>query len=165
MNGQKCGNQSTPEIPKADTGPEKFPNLLLSTLLEHIISLIKCFFWTEVEQGRAVTQIWDSQGRACSLAVLNVSCSVMDSVIPWTVACLAPLSMEFSRQEHWSRLPIPSPGDLPDSGIEPWSPASQVDSLPSEPPGEPGRPIPAATLRSMPPHLSQLASKHANIRG
>ena len=44
MNGQKCGNQSTPEIPKAETGPEKFPNLLLSILLDHIISLIKCFF-------------------------------------------------------------------------------------------------------------------------
>ena len=84
--------------------------------------------------------------------------------IPWTVACLAPLSMEFSRQEHWSGLPIPSPGDLPDSGIKPWSPATQVDSLPSEPPGKPGRPILAITLGSMPPHLSQIASKHVNIR-
>ena len=47
-----------------------------------------------------------------------------------------PLSMEFSRQEYWSVLPFPSPGDLPDPGIEPGSPALQVDSLPSEPPGE-----------------------------
>ena len=53
---------------------------------------------------------------------------------PWTVADQAPLSMEFSRQEYWSGLPFPAVGDLPDSGIEPVSPASQADSLLSEPP-------------------------------
>ena len=47
--------------------------------------------------------------------------------------CQASLSMEFSRQEYWSRLPCPSPGELLDPGIEPGSPALQVDSLPSEP--------------------------------
>ena len=47
--------------------------------------------------------------------------------------CQAPLSMEFSRQEYWSGLPFPSPGDLFDPGIESASPALQVDSLPSEP--------------------------------
>ena len=56
---------------------------------------------------------------------------------PWTLARQAPLSMGFSRQEHWSRLPFPSPGDLLDPGIEPWSPALQEDFLPSEPPGKP----------------------------
>ena len=45
--------------------------------------------------------------------------------------------MEFSRQEYWSRLPFPSPGDIQDSGIEPGSPALGVDSLLSEPPGKP----------------------------
>ena len=45
-------------------------------------------------------------------------------VTPWTVACQAPLSMGFSRQKYWSGLPFPSPGDLPDSGIEPKSPVS-----------------------------------------
>ena len=45
------------------------------------------------------------------------------------------LSMEFSRQEYWSGLPFPSPGDLPDPGFKPWSPALQMDSLLSEPPG------------------------------
>ena len=54
---------------------------------------------------------------------------------PWTVAYQAPPSMGFSRQEYWSELPFPSPGDLPDSGTEPRSPAMQADSLPSEPPG------------------------------
>ena len=43
--------------------------------------------------------------------------------------------MEFSRQEYWSGLPFPSPGDLPDPGFKPWSPALQMDSLLSEPPG------------------------------
>ena len=54
----------------------------------------------------------------------------------WTVAYLAPLSMGFSRQEHWSGLPFPSPEDLPDRGIKPGSPALQADSLPPEPPGK-----------------------------
>ena len=56
---------------------------------------------------------------------------------PWTVAYQAPPSMRFSRQESWSGLPFPSPGDLPDSGIEPGSPALRADALPSEPPGKP----------------------------
>ena len=56
------------------------------------------------------------------------------SKTPWTIAHQAPLSMEFSRQEYWSGLPFPSPGDLPDLGIEPGSPTLQADSLPSESP-------------------------------
>ena len=55
---------------------------------------------------------------------------------PWTVAYQAPPSMGFSRQECWSGLPFPSPGDLPDPGIKPGSPALQADALPSEPPGK-----------------------------
>ena len=51
-------------------------------------------------------------------------------VTPWTVA---PLPMGFSRQEYWSGLQLPSPGDLPNPGIEPGSPALQTDTLPSEP--------------------------------
>ena len=56
-------------------------------------------------------------------------------VTPWTVAHQAPPSMEFSRQEYWSGLPFPSPGDLPNPGIEPGSPTLRADALPSEPPG------------------------------
>ena len=59
-------------------------------------------------------------------------------VIPWTIVHQSPLSMELSRQEYWSGLPHPSPGDLPNSGIEPRSPTLQAGSLPSEPPGKPG---------------------------
>ena len=55
---------------------------------------------------------------------------------PWTVAHQAPPSTGFSRQEYWSGLPFPSPGDLPDSGIEPRSPALQAEALTSEPPGK-----------------------------
>ena len=54
-----------------------------------------------------------------------------------TVAHQAPLSMGFSRQEHWGGLPFHSPGDLPDPGIEPLSPALQVDPLPIDPQGSP----------------------------
>ena len=56
---------------------------------------------------------------------------------PWTVAYQAPPSMGFSRQEYWSGLPFPSPGDLPDPGIKPGSPALQADALTSQPPGKP----------------------------
>ena len=56
---------------------------------------------------------------------------------PQTVAHQAPLSMGFSRQEFWSGLPFPSPGDLPDPGIKPGSSALQADSLPCEPSGKP----------------------------
>ena len=55
---------------------------------------------------------------------------------PWTIACQAPPSMGFYRQEYLSGLPFPSPGDLPDPGIEPWFPALQADSLLSETPGK-----------------------------
>ena len=59
----------------------------------------------------------------------------------WTVARQAPLSMGFSRQEYWIGLPFPSPGDLPNPGIEPGSPALQADALSSEPPGTPSKSI------------------------
>ena len=55
----------------------------------------------------------------------------------WTVAHQVSLSMGFSRQEHWSGLPCPPPGNLPHPGIKPRSPALQVDSLPAELPGKP----------------------------
>ena len=56
---------------------------------------------------------------------------------PWTIACQAPPSMGFSKHEYWSGLPFPSPGDLPNPGIKPRSPALQTGALPSEPPGKP----------------------------
>ena len=56
---------------------------------------------------------------------------------PWTVAHQAPLSMGFSRKEYWSGLPFPSPGDLPNPGIESGSPTLQADALTSDPPGKP----------------------------
>ena len=55
---------------------------------------------------------------------------------PWTVACQAPLSMGFSRQEYWSGLPCPPPGDLPDPGIEPVTPALAGGFFTNEPPGK-----------------------------
>ena len=68
--------------------------------------------------------------------VKSLSC-VRLFATPWTVAYQAPPFMGFSRQEYWSGLPFPSPGDLPDPGIEPGSPAFQEDALTSEPLGKP----------------------------
>ena len=64
-----------------------------------------------------------------------LSCLVLSQlfVTLWTVARQDPLFMEFSRQEYWRGLPFPSPGDLSNLGMEPMSPALQVDSLPFEP--------------------------------
>ena len=69
----------------------------------------------------------------CVCVCVCVRCLVVpDSATPWTVARQASLSMGFSRQEYWSGLPFPSPGDLPNQGIESRSPALQADSLLSE---------------------------------
>ena len=73
--------------------------------------------------------------------VLSCFSGVRFFVAPWTVAHQAPLSMGFSRQEHWSGLPCPPPGDLPDPEMEPWSPALQAGSFLSEPPGKPTLPV------------------------
>jgi len=58
---------------------------------------------------------------------------MVSSVISWTIPHQAPLSMEFSRQEYWSRLPLPSPGDLPNPGIRPASPALAGRCFTTEP--------------------------------
>ena len=82
------------------------------------------------------------------LCLYRQCCDVLSyvrlSVTPWTVARQAPLSTGFSRQEYWSGLPFPPPGDLPHPGIEaasPASPAWAVGSLPLSPPGKPGWPV------------------------
>ena len=64
-----------------------------------------------------------------------VARSCLTLATAWTIACQAPLSVGFSRQENWSGLPFPSPEDLPDPGMEPRSPALEADALTSEPPG------------------------------
>ena len=61
---------------------------------------------------------------------------VSNSATLWTVAHQAPFSMEFSRQEYWSGLPFPSPGDHPNLGIKPRSPALAGEFLTTEPPGK-----------------------------
>ena len=67
----------------------------------------------------------------------SVSRSVVSNSLQHRGACQAPLSMGLSRQEYWSRLPCPPPGDLPDPGVEPRSPTLQADSLLAEPPEKP----------------------------
>ena len=78
----------------------------------------------QVEQGVLI----------CGGSLVAKSCPTLAS--PWTVARKVPLSLGFSKQEHWSGLPFPCPGDLPGK-IEPGSPALQADSLLTELPGKP----------------------------
>ena len=76
---------------------------------------------------------------SCLTFLLLFSRSVVSNsfATPWSVACQAPLSMDFARQEHWSGLPLPSSGDLPDPGIESMSPALASLFFTTEPPGKP----------------------------
>ena len=81
-----------------------------------------------------------------------------------TVSCQAPLFMGLSRQEYYSGWPFPSPGDLPDPGVEPeslTSPAWQAGSLPLVPPGKPGSPV---SFMANPSHLNVLAPEEGQTR-
>ena len=78
---------------------------------------------------------WNSLGQNTGVGDL-VAQSCLTLATPWTMSCQAPLSMGFSRQESWRGLSSPSPGDLPDPGVEPRSPAPQTDSLLTKPPGK-----------------------------
>ena len=82
---------------------------------------------------------------------------------PWTVAYQAPPSMGFSRQEYWSGLPFPSPGDLPNPGIEPSSPAFQADTLTSEPPGKSSYKELVIRFRAHPGNLGRPPHTHFEI--
>ena len=77
----------------------------------------------------------DKLGRLKSVCIRAQSCPTLCN--PWTTAHQTPLSMRFSRQGYWSGLPFPSPGDLPNPGIEPGFPAQQADSLLTELQGKP----------------------------
>ena len=89
--------------------------------------------WFHHDSRRAVFLSWHSHYLTYSESLSRVWLSA----IVWTVAHQAPRSIVFSRQEYWSGLPCPSPGDLPDPGIEPVSPALQVNSLPTQAPRKP----------------------------
>ena len=91
--------------------------------------------WTEDYQA---LQSMGFPGKNTGCCSISLSC-VQFFVIKWTVAYQAPLSMGFSRQGYWSELPFPSPGELPDPGMEPAYPALPVDSLPLRLQGSPGR--------------------------
>ena len=91
----------------------------------------------ERDGGKFAQNACTPEAHQCLQASVCVSCSVMsDSVTSWTTAHQALLSMEFSRQEYWSGLPFPSPGDRPNPGVEPTPPALRADSFLSEPSGK-----------------------------
>ena len=101
-------------------------------------------FWlsgeTSQEMNPIILHITNIQRRkyeSLSMKVKSLS-HVRLFATPWTVAYQASPSLGFSREEYWSGLPFPSPGDLPDPGIEPGPPALEADALTSEPPGSCG---------------------------
>ena len=120
---------------------------------------LKCVFWIvnkfKKEKRSVFSSHWDTRTgnlKFCkhtiirdnmlshcplALCVCVLVGQLWQFVTPWTVALQPPLSMEFSRKEYWSGLPVPFPGYLPKPGIEHGSPALQTDSLSSEPTGKP----------------------------
>ena len=117
------------------------------------INLTLCF-WVEGKCVLVVIKMTPCElDFVFSLFGILVAKSYLTLATPWTVACQAPLSMRFLRQEYWSGLPFPSPGDLPNPGIEPSSPALQADSLPTELQGKPTQDItPADICKSLLSH-------------
>ena len=101
-------------------------------------SLVGCHLWgrTKLDTTDATQQ---QQQQTYCVYVCESFSHVRLFVIPQTIARQTPLSMEFSRQEYWSGSSFPSPGNLPNKGIESWSPALQADALPSELLGQPIR--------------------------
>ena len=93
-------------------------------------SLARDRTWVTELAGRCLTTKPPGKGKVKSLSHVRLFAT------PWAVAYQAPLSMGFSRQQSWSGLPFPSPGDLPNPGIEPGSPALQTNALLSAPPGK-----------------------------
>ena len=108
----------------------------------HFLNVLSSRFQSITHKLSLLTKLYYSY----LLTICSQSCYTLKVLVaqwcltlcdPWTVAHQAPLGMEWSRQGYWSGLPFPSPGDLPNPGIEPRSPALQADSLPSELPGKP----------------------------
>ena len=91
--------------------------------MEPLVPVLAGRFFTTEPQGKP------AESESVSFSVVS------DSATSRIIACQALLPMGFSRQEYWSGLPFPFPGDLPNPGVAPWSPALQADSLLSEPPG------------------------------
>ena len=96
------------------------------------------FFWAAKSLQMVIVAMklkdaYSLEGKLWPTSMKLLSC-VQLFATPWTIAHQIPPSMGFSRQEHWGGLPFPSPGDLPDPGIELRSPTLQADALPSEPP-------------------------------
>ena len=97
------------------------------------MSIVK---YKEIEIRIVVTRDWEEE-KMGYMHECQVASVMSDSATLWTIAHHAPLSMGFSRQEYWSGLQCSPPGDLPDPGIEPRSPALQIGSEPTELQGKP----------------------------
>ena len=100
----------------------RLPSFSIMFLRFMFISILHCFLWLNN------VQLYEC---VCALSCIQLFAA------PWIVACQAPLSTGFSRQEYWSRVPFPSPRNLSYPGIKPGSPALQADSLPAEPQRKP----------------------------
>ena len=128
-------------------------NVHLSVTWHHKQSARSIPYPRDLFETKFSTLILENNGKICqgwqqTALVLHVTNQYLWSEVkllshlqlfatPWTVAYQAPPTIGFSRQEYWSGLPFPSPGDLPNPGIKPRFPTLESDALTSEPPGKP----------------------------
>ena len=111
-------------------------NEIWYTTHNSISFIYKEHFWISKRKNKSIKIPIEKLGHQCVCVYIYIHSRLWLFVTPWTVAYQAPQFMEFSRWEYWSGLPFPPPWDLPDPGTEPRSPALQVDTLLSEPPGK-----------------------------
>ena len=123
------------DIPEARSTPST--QILVSNLFSN--KMIYGSLWKQWLLGAG--NIQDELGESSGVFVKVLLSRVQLFATPWTAACQAPLSMEFSRQEYWSGLPFLSSGDLPDPGIQPRSPAAPALWADSLLPSHQGSPI------------------------
>ena len=127
----------------------------------YLVSHMACIWITDFENIMKAMGPLLPQKATC---VCSVAQSCLTLCTPWSVGCHDPPSMGFSRQEYWSGLPFPTPGDLPDPGIKPTSPASpalQVDSSLLRHRGSPKKAI--HVLKTAPRYTSSHSSLILNI--
>ena len=105
----------------------RWSSIFLSFFKNNVSTYLKMWKWEKMNEGDNHRYLHTPSRPYCCCSVTKLWPTVLP---PWTVGRQAPLSMGFPRQEYWSGLPFPAPGDLPDPGIKPKSPAWQVDFLP-----------------------------------
>ena len=139
LEGKKRKGELRPVLDSIYSLPQREdvpPGSISSLQMSHTAEL-KYYWWHKRFADTSHRHTSKMQRPVIAVVVESLNCVQLYFAVSWTIARQAPLSMGFSRQEYWSGLSCSPPGDLPDSGIEPMSPALEVISLPLSHQGSP----------------------------